>query len=213
MGCMGFGFADAIAPCGHDIQKNTFAVIKNRSHNRTVWTALYTWDWLNYSIAIEQRIVIHLYWRIGIAHKWILHPCLQLGLRPYSLHREWHNRNHPRNRNGNRSTNRRWKCTLKGLFTLTSLCSSVGRASAGVASEVKLRECTSCTPLPSANKAPHSGLETQRRCHQKSKTGVLVAPQKALMCSKNLKRSIRTNRKWKKTETIVNWNGWESYFI
>ena len=36
MGCMGFSFADAIAPCGHDIQKNTFAVIKNRSHNRTV---------------------------------------------------------------------------------------------------------------------------------------------------------------------------------
>ena len=36
------------------------------------------------------------------------------------------------------------------------------------------------TPPPSANKAAHSGFETQRRRHQKSKTGVSVAPQKFL---------------------------------
>ena len=34
-------------------------------------------------------------------------------------------------------------------------------------------------PLPSASKVAHSGFETQRRYHQKSKTGVSVAPQKA----------------------------------
>ena len=36
-------------------------------------------------------------------------------------------------------------------------------------------------PLPSVNKAAHSGFETQRRHHQKSETRVSVAPQKRLM--------------------------------
>ena len=36
----------------------------------------------------------------------------------------------------------------------------------GVAPEVNLREHISCTPPPSANKAAHSGFETQRRHHQ-----------------------------------------------
>ena len=35
------------------------------------------------------------------------------------------------------------------------------------------------------NKAAHSGFETQRRRHQKSKIGVSVAPQKGPMSSKN----------------------------
>ena len=39
------------------------------------------------------------------------------------------------------------------------------------------------SPL-SVDKAVHSGFETQRRRHQKSKTGVSVAPQKGLMFSK-----------------------------
>ena len=56
---------------------------------------------------------------------------------------------------------------------------------AGVAIEVNLREHPSCMFLPSANKAAHSGFETQR-CHQKSKTGVSVALQKGLVSSKNL---------------------------
>ena len=43
----------------------------------------------------------------------------------------------------------------------------------GVAPEVNLREHVTCTPLPSANKAAYSGFETQRRRHQKSKTGDL----------------------------------------
>ena len=37
------------------------------------------------------------------------------------------------------------------------------------------------SPLPSANKAVHSGFEIQRRRHQKSKTGVSVAQRKGLM--------------------------------
>ena len=55
---------------------------------------------------------------------------------------------------------------------------------AGVAPEVNLREHISHMLLPSANKAAHSGFETQRRRHQKTKRGVSVAPQKGLMSSK-----------------------------
>ena len=43
---------------------------------------------------------------------------------------------------------------------------------AGVALDMNLREHILCMPLPSVNKAAHSGFETQRRSHQKSKTGV-----------------------------------------
>ena len=49
---------------------------------------------------------------------------------------------------------------------------------AGVAPEVNLGECVTHMPSPSRNKVAHSGFETQRRCHQKSKTGVSVAQQK-----------------------------------
>ena len=59
------------------------------------------------------------------------------------------------------------------------------KRSAGVAPDVNLREHISCAPLPTANKAAHSGFETQSRCHQKSKWGVSVAPQKELMSSNN----------------------------
>ena len=59
------------------------------------------------------------------------------------------------------------------------------KMSAGVAPDVNLRECVTHMPPPSSNKAVHSGLETQRRRHQKSEKGVSVAPQKGLMSSKN----------------------------
>ena len=62
--------------------------------------------------------------------------------------------------------------------------SSAANMSAGVAPEVNLREQVTHTPLPSAHKAAHHGFGTQRRHHQKSKTGVSVAPQKGLMSSK-----------------------------
>ena len=42
--------------------------------------------------------------------------------------------------------------------------------------------------VTSPNKAAHSGFEIQRRHHQKSKTGISVAPQKRLMFSKILKK-------------------------
>ena len=50
------------------------------------------------------------------------------------------------------------------------------------------------THLHSLNKAVHSGFETQRRCHQKSKTGVSVAPQMK-MCPTNffLKKSMNVH--------------------
>ena len=47
-----------------------------------------------------------------------------------------------------------------------------------------LRERLTRIPLPSMNKAVHSGFETERRHHQKSKTGVSVIPQK----DKNFKK-------------------------
>ena len=45
-------------------------------------------------------------------------------------------------------------------------------------------------PLPSVNKAAHSGFETQRRHHRKSKTGVSVAPQKDLCPTRILKEIL-----------------------
>ena len=54
------------------------------------------------------------------------------------------------------------------------------RLFAGVAPEVKLMEHVTRTRLLSANKAVHYGIETQRRRHQKSETGVSVALQKNL---------------------------------
>ena len=55
---------------------------------------------------------------------------------------------------------------------------------AGVTPEVNLRECATHMVVPSVNKAAHSGFETQRRLHHKSKTGVSVAPQKDLSSPK-----------------------------
>ena len=55
--------------------------------------------------------------------------------------------------------------------------------------EVNLRQCISCKPLPSTNKAAHSGFENQRRCHQKSKTRVSVGPTKSTyVLKKNFKK-------------------------
>ena len=41
--------------------------------------------------------------------------------------------------------------------------------SSGVAPEMNLKECVTCTPPPSANKAAQSGFEPQRRRHQSPK--------------------------------------------
>ena len=64
------------------------------------------------------------------------------------------------------------------------------KRSAGVAPEVNLKEDVTCTPLSSKNKAAHSGSETQRKHHQKSKTGVSVVPQKGLTSSKILIKKV-----------------------
>ena len=52
----------------------------------------------------------------------------------------------------------------------------------GVAPEVNFREHVTCMPPQSINKAAHSGFETLKRYHQKSKAGVLEAPQKKDLC-------------------------------
>ena len=67
----------------------------------------------------------------------------------------------------------------------------VTKRSGDVTPEVNIRERVTHTPPPSMNKAAHFGFETQRRHHQKSKTGASVAPQKS-SCPPNffLKRTI-----------------------
>ena len=60
----------------------------------------------------------------------------------------------------------------------------------GVAPQANLTERISHMPLPSANKAAHSGFETQRKHHQKSKTGVSVAPKMDMCPTKILKKSV-----------------------
>ena len=51
---------------------------------------------------------------------------------------------------------------------------------AGVAPDMNVREHVTRMPLPSVIKTTHSGFETHKIRHQKSKTGVSVAPQKIL---------------------------------
>ena len=51
------------------------------------------------------------------------------------------------------------------------------KRSAGITPEVNHREHVTHTPPPNVTKAAYSGFETQRRCHQKSKTGVSLTSQ------------------------------------
>ena len=55
------------------------------------------------------------------------------------------------------------------------------KRSIGVVPEVDLRKCVTHMAPPSANKAGHSGFETQRRHYQKPKTRVSVALQKRII--------------------------------
>ena len=61
--------------------------------------------------------------------------------------------------------------------------------SAGVAPEVNLRNSLYAGE-EACKRGIHPGFETQGRRHQKSKTGVSVAPPKGYMSSKNFKKSI-----------------------
>ena len=71
-----------------------------------------------------------------------------------------------------------------GILPLLKHACGKAKRLAGVTPEVNLRECISHRPLLSLNKSAHSGFQTQRRRHQKCKTGVSVAPHKGLMSSK-----------------------------
>ena len=67
------------------------------------------------------------------------------------------------------------------------------KSSAYVAPEVNPRESTLHLPLQKAKKAGHSLFETQRRPHQKPKTGILVAPpppQKDMCLPKTVNKKI-----------------------
>ena len=77
-----------------------------------------------------------------------------------------------------------------GLATMLATKRSVG-----ITQEVNLREHVTYMPPSSVNKAAHSGFETKRRCHQKSKTGVTVAAQKGLMSYKILFQNNLSNSK------------------
>ena len=63
---------------------------------------------------------------------------------------------------------------------ISSVAMLAAKKSAEVTPEVNIREQETHTHLS-------SGFETQRRRHQKTKTGVPVAPQKGLMSSKIFK--------------------------
>ena len=66
--------------------------------------------------------------------------------------------------------------------------------SAGVAPEVNLRNSWH-TGDKARKRGINPGFETQGRHHQKSKTGVSVAPQKGLMSSKNFKKKKSSTKK------------------
>ena len=63
--------------------------------------------------------------------------------------------------------------------------------SAGVTPEVNLR----MTQARKHAKGIHPGFKTQGRHHQKSKTGVSVAPRKGLVSSKTFFKKIKTKKK------------------
>ena len=69
----------------------------------------------------------------------------------------------------------------------------------GVAPEVNLKERVTRMPPPSSHKATHTGFEAQRRHHQKSETGVSVAPEMDMCPTKNLKKG---KRKWSNLQVV-----------
>ena len=71
---------------------------------------------------------------------------------------------------------------------------------AGVALEVNLRVHVTCMPLPIMNKAAHSGFQTQRRRHQKSKKQEYQWPNKKDLCLSKVKIKIRN--KFNPNETV-----------
>ena len=83
------------------------------------------------------------------------------------------------------------------------------KRSAGVTPEVNLMEYVIQTSAKSVKKAAHSGFETQRRHHHKSKTGVTVAPHEGLMSSKNFKKK---NPPKIKKKNVLLWYAYLSYW-
>ena len=59
------------------------------------------------------------------------------------------------------------------------------KSTAGAIPKANLREYTSCAALPSADKAAHSGFETQMKHLQKSKIQASVAPPEGHVSTKS----------------------------
>ena len=70
----------------------------------------------------------------------------------------------------------------------------VVKRSAGVAPEVNLGKCTLHIPPPTANNKA-ANFETQTKCHQKSRAGVSVAPQKDMCPSTFFKKMFNSQKK------------------
>ena len=70
---------------------------------------------------------------------------------------------------------------------------------AGVTPDVNLRECLTCTPPPSANKAAHSGFETQTR-------RISGSTQKGRMPSKKNKKKTKNSFLIHLWEPEILWN-------
>ena len=71
--------------------------------------------------------------------------------------------------------------------------------SAGVTPDMNLR----ITQARKHAKGIHHGVESQGRCHQKSKTGVSVAPRKGLMSSKKLQKKKKINHNFLCSHNIL----------
>ena len=94
-----------------------------------------------------------------------------------------------------RLTHRYSKSTSSNPGNLTSATVCGDRTGLAVMPpEVDLGECKLHLPLQKANKAAHSGFKTQRRCHQKSKTGCTSGPEKD-MCVRQ-KLFLKNNPIW-----------------
>ena len=66
----------------------------------------------------------------------------------------------------------------------------IGLTSLFLTTSTENRDCVTHMPPPSPNKASHSGFETQRTRHQKSKTRESVAQQNGLMSFNLFKKKV-----------------------
>ena len=91
-----------------------------------------------------------------------------------------------------------WILFIHGWFCPIGLIHLIGRKSFSFWKKTK-----SCMPLLSANKAAHSGFETQRRHYQKSKTRVSVAPEMDMCPPLILKKQTLFLSSWMDSIVVI----------